>query len=235
MCGRFTLKSGAEDLLEAFPFLELPDDFPARFNIAPTQLVAAVLNDGNRAPVPLRWGLVPFFASDLAIGSRMINARSETAAVKPAFREPLRRRRCLVLADGFYEWRKEADGKTKTPMHIRRRDGKPFAFAGLWDRWRPRDTEEPDPERIRSCTILTTEPNDLVRPIHDRMPVILDPDHVLPWIEEGNREPDDLLPMLGPCPSELLETQAVSTLVNSPKNDLPECLLPAPVQGNMFD
>lgn len=246
MCGRFTLKSGLTDLLEIFPFLVLPPGaaLEPRYNVAPTQAVAAVRGGsrgdsgqgdsgqddsgsghaaavGARRPIEfLRWGLIPFFAKDAAIGNRMINARAETVAEKPAFREPFRRRRCLVLADGFFEWRKEADGKTKTPIYMRKKGGVPFAFAGLWDAWRASDGTD---EVVRSCTVITTEPNELVRDVHDRMPVILTADHVEPWLEP-QRKADELAAMLRPYPAEEMESFPVSTLVNSPRNDAPECI-----------
>jgi len=225
MCGRFTLKGSLEDLARAFPFLELPEALPVRYNIAPTQEVAAVTNEEPRRVAFLRWGLIPFFAKDPAIGDRMINARGETLAEKPSFRHALRRRRCLVLADGFYEWRKNPDGKTKTPIYIRLRSGEPFAFAGLWDTWRPKS--EPEAEPVRSCTIVTIEPNDLLAPIHDRMPAILPPDAVEAWLDPEERPSAELLPLLGPYPSDEMIAHPVSTLVNSPRNDRPECVRPA--------
>lgn len=167
MCGRFTLRVPAAELVEIFRLLRRPDVQP-RYNIAPTQPVAVVRRiDRGRELSMLRWGLVPSWAKDPKIGARMINARAETVATKPAFRTALRRRRCLVPADGFYEWAKSAGG-TKQPHYITRRDGRPFAFAGLWESW-----DGPDGSSIESCTIVTTEANDLVGRIHDRMPVIL--------------------------------------------------------------
>jgi len=237
MCGRFTIKTGLEDLLEAFPFLVAPDEedvadvLAPRYNVAPTQPVPAARGSTGARIESLRWGLVPFFAKDPSIGSRMINARSETVAEKPAFREPFRERRCLVLADGFYEWRKNPDGKTKTPIHLRLRGGRPFAFAGLWDRWRPRgpaagagDGAGGSGEEILSCTILTTEPNEFVRPIHDRMPVMLvDADAAARWLDpKANREA--LEELFGAPPAEAMESWPVSTIVNSPRNETPRCV-----------
>ncbi len=231
MCGRFTIKTGLEDLLEAFPFLEAPSEddvaevLAPRYNAAPTQPVPAARDSTGARIESLRWGLVPFFAKDLAIGSRMINARSETVAEKPSFREPFRRRRCLVLADGFYEWRKEPDGKTKTPIHLRLRGGRPFAFAGLWDRWRPKGPEaDRDTPEVLSCTILTTEPNELVSPIHDRMPVMLvDETSARRWLDP-KAAPAELHELLGPVPADAMESWAVSTIVNSPRNETPRCI-----------
>ena len=180
MCGRFTLRTPASAIAEQFSLLEVPDLQP-RFNIAPTQPVAVVRVDSplplgeaqgarfaQRELVFLHWGLVPSWADDPKIGNRMINARAETAAEKPSFRTAMRRRRCLIVADGFYEWKTVA--KRRQPMFIHLRDGRPFAFAGLWESW-----EGADHSALESCTILTTSANDLVRPIHDRMPVIIAP------------------------------------------------------------
>ena len=176
MCGRFTLRAPASVIAEQFALFEVPP-FTARFNIAPTQPVPVIrmrpgpslrARRGSRELVWLRWGLVPGWAKDPAIGSRLINARAETAAEKPAFRTALRQRRCLVAADGFYEWQQA--GRTKQPYFIHLRDDRPFAFAGLWEAW-----EGADHAWLETCTLLTTGPNDVVRPIHDRMPVILPP------------------------------------------------------------
>jgi len=221
MCGRFTLKSSARDLAEAFPWLELPSSgMSPRYNVAPSQAVPAVRNDGSRRIEPLRWGLVPFFARDPSIGDRMINARSETAAEKPAFREAFRHRRCLVFADGFYEWRENPGRRAKTPMYVQVEDGRPFAFAGLWESWRGPGEDEP----LRSCTILTTEPNERLRAIHDRMPVILREGDVERWIAPEPRPVAWLQPMLAPYPAEKTRLHPVSTVVNDPRHDEPDCV-----------
>lgn len=188
-----------------------------RYNIAPTQPVPVVVrgHDGLRLGA-LRWGLVPYWADDPTIGNRMINARSETVDSKPAFKGPFRDRRCWVLADGFYEWREE-DGQ-KVPIHFRRPDRAPFAFAGLWDRWRDDDGD------VVSCTILTTEPNEAVRPVHRRMPVILPVAVRDRWLDP-DADPAELKSLLGPYP-DTLERQRVSTRVNRPENDDPSLLEP---------
>ncbi len=221
MCGRFTLITPAEALAEQFQLFEIPSLVP-RYNIAPTQPVAAVRRvpgDGQRELVLLRWGLVPFWAKDPGIGARMINARSETVAEKPAFRAAFRRRRCLVLADGFYEWRRLERGKQ--PFYVRLRDERPFAFAGLWEHW-----EGSDEAAIDSCTLMTTEPNDLIRPVHSRMPVILAPKDYDLWLDPGVQKADLLRPLLRPYPSEGMLAYPISTWVNKPKNDSPRCIEP---------
>ena len=221
MCGRFTLRAPASVVAEQFALFEVPP-FAPRFNIAPTQPVAVVRCTPQRPQtgrelVHLRWGLIPTWAKDPAIGNRMINARSETAAQKPAYRAALRRRRCLLPADGFYEWQRS--GKRKQPFLIRMDDDGLFALAGLWESW-----QAPDGSHIESCTILTTGPNDLVEPIHDRMPVILAADDYSLWLEPAIEEPDRLAPLLRPFPSQRMVAHPVGTHVNSPVNDDPRCI-----------
>ncbi|WP_169979833.1 SOS response-associated peptidase [Tautonia rosea] len=220
MCGRFTLSSSPERIAQAF---ELPDPLPfdASYNIAPTQPVAAVRRDpdsGARRCDLMRWGLVPSWAKDPSIGNRMINARAETVAEKPAFRHAFRRKRCLVIADGFYEWKRE--GSRKQAYFIRLKDGSPFGFAGLWDYW-----EGPD-GAFESCSIITTEPNALMEPIHDRMPVIVANDAYGLWLSQEVQEPERLEPLLVPFPAEAMEAWPVSTMVNRPANNRPECIRP---------
>lgn len=192
-----------------------------RFNIAPTQPVAVVrFGPGARQLAWLKWGLVPSWARDASIGNRLINARAESVADKPAFRTAFRRRRCLVLADGFYEWRRT--GAKKQPFFIRLRDDRPFAFAGLWESW-----EGADHSSLETCTILTTGPNELMKPIHDRMPVILASDDYEHWLDPAVQEPEQLAPLLRPYPSDAMLALAVGTHVNNPRNDGPECIVPA--------
>jgi putative SOS response-associated peptidase YedK len=200
------------------------------YNIAPTQQVFAVRasQTGEREPALLRWGLIPSWADDPAIGNRMINARSETAAEKPAFRHAFRKKRCLIAADGFYEWKAVAGKKQKQPYYIRMEDAKPFAFAGLWESWNK--GEKP----IESCTILTTDANDLMKPLHDRMPVILDPKDFGAWLDPATHEREKLEPLLVPYRGEGLTTVPVSTLVNSPRNNDPRCIEPI-VAGGQAD
>jgi putative SOS response-associated peptidase YedK len=227
MCGRFTLTDPDQDLAEQFDLPEIPALEP-RYNIAPTQAVAAVrvaAGGAVRELVLLRWGLIPFWAKDPEIGARLINARSETVAEKPAFRDAFKRRRCLVVADGFYEWQKQ-QGK-KQPFYIRLRAGQPFAFAGLWERWR--GAEE---SIVESCTLLTTSPNGLMQPLHNRMPVILQPRDYELWLDPGVVRAELLQPLLVPYPAEEMEAYPVSRRVNSPDNDDPRCiepLAPAPL------
>ncbi len=220
MCGRYTLATPEEWIREEFDLFELPDDLRPRYNVAPSQNVLAIVRapEGLRAGW-LRWGLIPSWATDPAIGNRMINARAETIATKPAFRDAFRRRRCLIVADGFYEW--QQTGTAKVPVWIYRTSRRPFAFAGLWERWQPADGKP-----IVSCTIVTTQANDALRPIYERMPVILPREARDIWLDP-KAEPDALTAILRPYPDDDLEAYPVSTLVNSPKNDVPECIAPA--------
>lgn len=219
MCGRYTLSSSGETVAEAFDLREVPQ-LQARFNIAPTQEVAAVRRlkaDADRRLDFLHWGLIPFWAKDPGIGNRMINARSETAAEKPSFRNAIKKRRCLVVADGFYEWKKAAEGP-KQPFHIRMKDGRPFAFAGLWEHW------EGDEGVIDSCTLLTTKPNPLMAEVHDRMPVILPPESYDLWLDPTMQKAEQLEPLLTSYPQEEMEAYPVSRFVNKPGNDEPRCI-----------
>jgi putative SOS response-associated peptidase YedK len=230
MCGRYTLISPLDDLLDLFGVPEVHFDYRPRYNIAPSQdaPVLAEDQDGRRIGL-LRWGLIPPWADDPAIGSRMINARSETAAEKPSFRAAFGRRRCIVLADGFFEWSRpglagrhtEGDGK-KVPYWIHLPTQKPFGMAGLWEKWSP---AEGDP--IYTFTILTTEANDDLRPIHQRMPVILPPDEYGDWLSLDT-SPSHLQEMMAPYSVGVLDVRQVSTMVNSPRNDAPECVEPIP-------
>lgn len=218
MCGRFTLRTPMNKVAEVFGLDDMPDIEP-RYNVAPTQPVVAVRlrpEAEKRELALLRWGLIPHWADDPSIGNRMINARAETVAGKPAFRQAFKKRRCLVVADGFYEWKK-TDGK-KQPYYIRLKDDQPFGFAGLWERW-SRDGEE-----IQSCTIVTTEPNELMKPIHNRMPVIVQPDDYYRWLDPAFDDGAPLQPVLQRYPAELMEAYPVSTLVNNPRNETAGCI-----------
>lgn len=219
MCGRFTLSQSAEAIASVFQLNQVPTLEP-RYNIAPTQLVSTVL----QTPAPkerqfqmFRWGLIPAWAKDATIGAKLINARAETVAEKPAFRSAFRHRRCLVVADGFYEWRRQ-DGK-KQPFYFRMQNGQPFAFAGLWEHW-----QNPDGEAIASCTILTTEANELLQPIHDRMPVILHPKDYDLWLDPAVQKSDHLQQLLQPYSAAAMISYPVSTKVNKPTNDTPELI-----------
>ena len=221
MCGRYTLVRLAE-LTDLFPWVDAVPDAPPRYNIAPTQPILAIANDAPDRYDFFFWGLVPPWAKDTSVGSRMINARAETLAERPAFRAAYHRRRCLIPADGFYEWKKPSNPKgEKTPMYVRMRSRKPFAFAGLWETWHAHDGSA-----LRSCTIITTSPNKLMATMHDRMPVILPPEKFEAWLGGGERSPEELDALLRPYRDEEMEAGPVSTLVNSPKNDGPECIAP---------
>jgi putative SOS response-associated peptidase YedK len=226
MCGRYLLTSPVDALRQLFLFEQRPNLMP-RYNIAPTQdvpMVRLTRAASGRELIMARWGLVPFWADDLKIGNRLINARRETVATLRPFREAYRRRRCLVPADGFYEWRKE--GKARQPMLIRRRDQSPFAFAGLWERWQ----NPADGSVVRSCTIITCPANALVAPIHDRMPVILAPEDHARWLDPAAT---DARSLLAPCPADWLEAFPVRPRVNDPRHDDPECVQPAVLQERL--
>ena len=220
MCGRYSLKSDDEQINARFVARSMPSTRTARYNIAPTQPVWALVYTEEPKIVALRWGLIPSWAKDKAIGNRMINARSEGIEDKPSFRRAIRKRRCLVLADGFYEWKKE--GKAKVPLYIRLKSGEPFGFAGLWERW-----AAPSGETIHSCTIITTAPNALMENIHQRMPVILPREAEEQWLDPAVDDPQKVLPLLQPYPDGEMEAYAVSTTVNSPRNDVAACIEPA--------
>ncbi len=221
MCGRFALTVDPADLQDAFPEFSFPSELKPRYNIAPSQPVLVIPNDGMDRADFFTWGLIPSWAKDPSIGSRMINARAETLAEKPSFRGPLKYHRCLILADGFFEWQALTASKSKIPHHIRMKSGKPFAFAGLWEDWHAADGSN-----IKSCTIITTQPNELMIPIHNRMPVILSPDAYAQWLDKSPQQAAGLLPLLQPYPADEMIAYPVSTLVNSPASDRPEILTP---------
>jgi putative SOS response-associated peptidase YedK len=221
MCGRFTLFLPAEQMQLDLGLGEIPVDYQARINIAPSQPVAIVRNIDSRNLEWARWGLIPSWAKDAAIGSRMINARAETLPEKPSFRPLLHKKRCLILANGFYEWQKKEPTKAKgQPYFFQLKDEKPFAFAGLWDHWQP----EPDKDVV-SCTIITCPANECVAPVHERMPVMLSADTCYDWIQPGSV--DKLMPMLSPFDPTLMEAFPVSRAVNSPGYEGPELIRPA--------
>jgi putative SOS response-associated peptidase YedK len=222
MCGRFTLTVNPAEAQETFSTYSFPQQFAPRFNIAPTQPVLVIPNDDQHTADFFVWGLIPMWAKDPAIGNRMINARGETLEEKPAFRSSLKYKRCLILADGFYEWKGVEGKKVKTPFFIHMKDRKPFAFAGLWDSW-----NSPDGSLVKSCTIITTEPNELTGIIHNRMPVILHPRDYAKWLDPSPQTPDQLKPLIKPFPANLMDAYPVSTLVNTPANDRPELVVPA--------
>jgi putative SOS response-associated peptidase YedK len=214
MCGRFALKLSPATLKALFVLDQAPDYSP-RYNIAPsTPIVAIRMVDGQRRADLLRWGLIPHWAKDEKIGYSTINARAETVAVKPAFREAFRRRRCLIPADGFYEWQAQPGTKAKQPYLISRADGAPLAFAGLWERWHP-----PQGLLVESCSIIVTAANALVQPIHDRMPVLLDPGDFKTWLDPDNHDPHALTGLLRAYPAERMQAVPVGMRVNNPRND----------------
>ena len=222
MCGRFTLTVNPADLQDAFSNYSFPEKFAPRFNIAPTQPVLAIPNDDKFRADFFVWGLIPMWAKDPSIGSRLINARGETLAEKPSFRGGYKYKRCLIVADGFYEWKAFGEKKSKSPYFIHMKDRKPFAMAGLWDTW-----EGPDGSSIKTCTIITTQPNDLMALIHDRMPVILHPRDYAKWLNPAPQTPENLQPLIKPFPADDMSAYPVSTLVNKTTNDKPELVVPA--------
>ena len=224
MCGRFIQTANPEKIRVILPDTEIDDaataGFRPRYNIAPTQDILTVLN----TPVPrltnTHWGLIPFWAKDRGIGSRMINARAETLTSKQSYRDPFRKRRCIIFADGFYEWK--GMGKTRIPFFIRMRTGEPFALAGLWDRWKDSRTGYD----LLSSTIITTGANALIADIHDRMPVILEPGAYGLWLDPAPTSEKELAACLGPFDDAGMEAYEVSRLVNNPGNESSECIRP---------
>ncbi|MEO1389867.1 MAG: SOS response-associated peptidase [Cyanobacteria bacterium J06634_6] len=243
MCGRYTQTQSGEAIAAAFHLAHTPDPTP-RYNIAPTQPVSAIAQPGTERQYRIfQWGLIPSWAKDPAIGNRMINARAETAAEKPSFRTAFKRRRCLIVADGFYEWKKVAPSATgnitetqgseetsakgkakakKQPYYIQMNDPSLFAMAGLWESW-----ESGDGSYIESCTILTTEPNGLMQSIHNRMPVILHPADYDLWLDPKEQSRERLQPLLRPYEDDAMQAYPVSTAVNNPRNETAACVEPA--------
>ena len=223
MCGRYTYFPGEFSDLRLTWNVEEIFGLKPQYNIAPSQEAPVIVQADAKLKIELfRWGLIPSWAQDPAVGKKMINARAETLGEKPAFKNLLGTRRCLVLADGFYEWRKE--GKGKVPMRFKLKSGEPFTFAGLWDSWK-----QPDGNLLCTYTIITTEPNDVLRPIRNRMPVILNNDDALKWLALDDAIAHALA-LLKPYPSSEMEGYDVSPLVNNPRNDSPECIQPLEVK-----
>ena len=221
MCGRFTLTVEPEDLEQAFPEFTFPTKYAARYNIAPSQPILALPNDGTNKADFFVWGLIPSWAKDPSIGSRMINARAETLSEKPAFRSAYKYHRCLIFANGFYEWQAQPGMKNKIPHYIRLKSGAPFAFAGLWENW-----QSPDGSDIRSATIITTNSNEMMVKIHNRMPVILPSNAYTQWLDIAPQQPTRLQELLVPYAAGNMEVYPVSPLVNSPSNECAECIDP---------
>ena len=230
MCGRYTLSTPEQALDFLAPVLDeagVPPALEARFNVAPTQVMPIVANRTTRVVELARWGLIPTWAKDPSIGSRMINARAESVAEKPAFRTAFERRRCLVPADGFYEWK--AEGKRKQPYYIHLEPRRPFAFAGLWDRWKA-----PDGDWQTSFTIITCAPNERIAELHDRMPVILAPDDWERWLTREPLPPEALQDLLAAAPPEGWVIEPVGEWVNKADHEGPACIESRPVQTSLF-
>lgn len=223
MCGRYALTMDTDTLMDTLRERygiegNLVFDYHPRYNIAPGQQVVVIINDGTKNRVGLlQWGLIPSWAQDPAIGNKMFNARAETLSEKPAFKHSFLNRRCLVLADSFYEWKK--DGDNKIPLRVKMKDNSILALAGLWNTWKPAEGSP-----ISSCTVITTTPNPLMAQLHHRMPVILSTDTEKLWLNPEIRDPDLLASLLTPFPPESMEAYEVSSLVNSWKNDTPDCI-----------
>lgn len=221
MCGRFTLTATFEEIIDRFDiesFMEAELYSPS-YNIAPSQSVLAVINDGrsNRMGF-LKWGFIPPWAKDLSIGNKMINARAETITEKPSFRHAFKKKRCIVIADSFYEWKRQED-QSKTPIRIKLKSDELFAMAGIWEGWK-----SPDGKTLYTCSVITTGPNKLMKDIHDRMPVILNREDEKTWLDPTISDTTLLQPLLVPFDDEAMESYEVSSLVNSPKNNQPELI-----------
>lgn len=222
MCGRFTLTVDPAQLKDEFGDFIFPQTFVPRFNIAPSQPVLAIPNDAKNKADFFLWGLIPSWSKDPSISNKLINARGETVSEKPSFRGSYKYKRCIIPTDGFYEWKSEEGKKNKTPYYIHMKDRRAFALAGLWDEW-----QSPGGDVIRTCTIITTAPNELMASIHNRMPVILASSEFQRWLDPTPKKAEELHSLLKPYPSNSMSAYAVSTLVNSPGNERPECILPS--------
>jgi putative SOS response-associated peptidase YedK len=219
MCGRFTLTANPQVVRDVFDLNAIPDGIEPRYNVAPTQPVAVITNEDPKTLTYHRWGLIPSWSKDLSIGNKLINARSETAHEKPAFRTAFKRRRCLIPASGFFEW-KQADG-SKIPHFIHLKEDPLFAFAGLWEVW-----YSPEGDQLRTCTILTTEANEFMSSLHTRMPVILKREDWDEWLQPEEQLVEVLMPLMKPYDSAAMDAYEVSTMVNRPNNDVPEVIRP---------
>jgi putative SOS response-associated peptidase YedK len=228
MCGRFVSASPPDELARYFQVEQVAEQvLEPSFNVAPTKDVYVVVESGGvRRLDTFHWGLIPFWAKDRKVGQRMINARAEGLAEKGAYKQAFLKRRCLVPADGFFEWRRNAGAKQKQPMYVRRVDDEPLAFAGLWEVWKPKETSDDPSTWVRSCTIITGEPNEVVAPIHDRMPVMLPPSAWDSWLDRDNDDLETLGQLLVPAPAELLVAHPVSPRVNNVREDDPALLEP---------
>lgn len=223
MCGRFTNKAKSDEIEKEFKVAPLNSRLlQSRFNIAPTQLVEVVfMPESVRILSQLRWGLIPFWAKDEKVGNKLINARAETLSEKPSFREAFKSRRCIIPASGFYEWKKQSDG-AKQPFYFFLRDKEVFGFAGLWESWIDQKTGE----RLESCTIITTEANENLKPVHARMPVILNPENYPQWLDAKEHDTEKLQKFLAPYPADQMESYPVSKIVNTPDLNSPKLIEP---------
>jgi putative SOS response-associated peptidase YedK len=231
MCGRFSMAVPLPALLSRFKVGRAPSSLHPLYNIAPSQNAPVILNDGDRIMEELRWGLIPSWAKDPAIGNKLINARAETVTEKASFKRPFQSRRCLVPADGFYEWRFTKTTKGKIPMRIRLKSQEPFAMAGLWERWKDAEGKE-----LRTFTIITTEANEALQPIHNRMPVILKRTDEEAWLDP-KAQATRLTALLAPYPAEEMEAYEISKLINNAAVNTPDCVAPAvpPPGPTLFD
>jgi putative SOS response-associated peptidase YedK len=221
VCGRFVRKSTITVIEDEFDIYEVQWASEPSYNIAPSQDIACVIGNGGNRLVRFRWGLVPFWADDPSIGYKMINARAETLTQKKSFVRAFKKQRCLVVADGFYEWRKLVDGKRKIPMYIHLHAERPFGFAGLYENWKSKDGKI-----LQTCTIITTRANELMASIHNRMPAIIAPDVRGLWLDKEVQDPDVLMPLLEPYDSTQMEAYEVSRKINSPSYNEPDCIEP---------
>ena len=230
MCGRFVSSSPPDELAKYFDVEAVAESvLEPSFNVAPSRDIYVVVKTGGlRRLETFRWGLVPFWAKDPATGNKMINARAESIAEKNAYKRAFKKRRCIIPADGFYEWKKVPGQKAKQPYFIHRTDGEPLAFAGLWEIWRPDDDVDRTSDPLRSCTIITGQPNEKIAEIHDRMPVMLPPSAWDSWLDPENDDLEALGKLLVPAPASLLEVHPVSRAVNNVRDDGPELIEPAP-------
>jgi len=223
MCGRFVMHLAITEVTEEFDVYDVEWIWEPSYNIAPGQNIAGILKkDGNKSLTTLRWGLIPSWAKEEAIGYRMINARAETLTQKPTFSRPFKTQRCIIPANGFYEWRQEETKKRKTPFYVQLGSGKPMGFAGLYDTWKSQDGKI-----ITSCTIITTTPNEIIAPLHNRMPVIIESNKREMWLDKTIQDPHELMPLLKPYDAHDMEAFEVSDRVNSPKFNSPDCIKPA--------
>lgn len=220
MCGRFALSAKTSEVEKLLPGLYSSKDIKPNYNIAPTQQIAIVTNQNPKEIIFAHWGLIPSWAKDKSIANKMINARAETLHEKPAFRNLISKKRCLIFADGFYEWKRIEGSKKKIPYFIKMKTGEPFTFAGLWDNWRSNENQ-----LITSTVIITTEPNELMKTIHNRMPVIIAPEERGLWLSD-NIDSKDLSFLMKPYPTDTMEAYQVSDLVNSPSMNLPDIIKP---------